>query len=163
MRCKKAKRLLTKFLDNQLSPGLTLRVKTHLDSCVGCTKEYGLLKQTWDLLDEYKPVVPSPNFKAAFWQRLYQGEEGVLEREPVFVFPGLKPRLVPALAALTIILVIGITLTNFLPALNIQRLALLMTAEDIQMFSELDLAENIEIIEDLNILEDFEAIGSMEL
>lgn len=162
MKCKKVKRLLAMFLDNQLSPDLTSRVKTHLDTCAVCAKEYGLLKETWDLLGEYKSVVPSPNFKATFWQRLSREEE-VSEREPLFVFPRLKPYLVPALATLAIILVMSITLVNFLLAPSIQRLALLVGEQDIQMLQELDLAEDFEIIQDINILEDFEIINSIEL
>lgn len=162
MRCQKAKRFLPLFLDGQLNEKLTIKVKDHLEACLGCSGELNLLKQTWDLLGEWKPVAPSPNFKATFWQRLSQEEE-TLKRRPVFVFPRLKPSLIPAFATIAIILIISITLVNFLSTPSIQHLALLTNDQDIQMLEELDLTQDFEIIRDLQIVEDFEAINSIEL
>ncbi len=160
MRCQKAKRFLPLFLDGQLNEKLTIKVKDHLEDCLGCSDEINLLKQSWDLLGEWEPVAPSPNFKATFWQRVVREE--VSERRPVFVFPRLRPSLVPAFATLTIILVFSIILANFLSVPGIQRLAQLTAGQDIQMLKELDLAEDFEIIKNLNTLEDIEIIDSLE-
>jgi len=160
MRCTKIKNLLPLFLDSQLNQRLSLKIKAHLDTCMDCSKEYELLRKTWGLLEEYRPVSPSPNFKALFWQRLVQEE--AWERRPVFVFPKLIPHLVPVLAIVVVILVVGLSLLNFLSDMGIQHLALLVD-EDIRMFEELDLARDLEIIENFNTLEDFELIDSIEL
>lgn len=161
MRCQKAKRFLPLFLDRQLNEKLTIKVKGHLEACSGCSEELNLLKQAWDLLGEWKPVNPSPNFKAVFYKRLSQ-EEGVLEKRPVFASHRLKPSFVPAFAALTIILVFSIILLNFLSVAGIQRLVQLTAGQDIQMLKELDLAEDFEIIKNLSTLEDSEIIDSLE-
>jgi anti-sigma factor RsiW len=160
MRCQKAKRNLALFLDGQLNKKLTIKVKEHLESCSGCSEELNLLKQSWNLLREWKPVVPSPNFKATFWQRVVQEE--VSERRPIFVFPRLRPSLVPAFATLTIILVFSIILANFVSVSGIQRLAELTADQDIQMLKELDLAEDFEVIKNLNTLEDYQIIDYLE-
>ncbi|MFZ2603208.1 MAG: hypothetical protein WAX79_04310, partial [Candidatus Omnitrophota bacterium] len=136
-------------------------VNAHLEVCPSCSKECSCLKQAWDLLGEWKQVNPSPNFKAAFWKRLSQ-EEGVLEKRPIFVFPRLKPSLIPAFATIAIILIISVNLVKFLLVPSIQHLALLTAGQDIQMLKELDLAEDFEIIKNLNTLEDFEIIDSLE-
>lgn len=160
MRCRKAKRCLPLFLDGQLNEKLTIKVKSHLEACSGCSEELDLLKQSWDLLGELKPAAFSPNFKTTFWQRA--AREEISERKPVFVFPRLRPSLVPAFAALTIILVFSIIFANFLSAPGIQRLTQLTAGQDIQMLKELDLVEDFEIIKNLNTLEDIEIIDSLE-
>ena len=162
MRCQRIKGLLVLVLDSQLNQMQTLKVKAHLDKCPGCSKELNLLKSTWDLLDEWKPIAPSPNFKGNLWQRILQ-EEAPLERKKVFVFPKLLPRLVPAYATLALILIISVHLMHFFSIPNLQHLVLLTKGQDIQMLEELELTEDLEIIQNLHILEDVEIINSMEL
>ncbi len=162
MRCNKAEHLLSLFLDDQLSKRKASKVKAHLEACSVCSKELNYLKESWDLLKEYKSISPSPDFKAKFWQRVSQ-EEAVVERKPVFVFPKLLPRLVPVLAILAIILIISIYIPN--PFLNqdIQQLTLMTKDEDILMIKELDLAEELDIIQNTHVLEEMDIIDSIEL
>lgn len=162
MRCYKVRGLLALFLDSQLSQRQTLKVKAHLDKCAGCSKELSLLKGSWDLLSEWKPIAPSPNFKANLWQRILQ-EEIPLEKEKVFVFPKLLPRLAPAFATLALILIISVYLMHFFSIPNLQHLVLLTKGQDIQMLEEFELTEELEVIQNFHILEDFEIINSMKL
>lgn len=160
MRCYRIKRILPLFLDGQLSEKQSAEVKVHLDRCPLCYKEAESLKETWDLLAEWKPIHPAPNFKTRFWQRV--AEETSEERHPIFVFPRLlSPRLVPAFATLGVILIIGIYLMNFFAGASVQRLAKLVGNQDIQMLKDLDLTEEFEVIQNINILEDFEIINSL--
>lgn len=163
MKCHKAKSLLGLFLDGKLDEVRSSELKAHLEKCPACSTELNLLKETWKLLDEWKPIIPSPNFKAAFWQRVSQEEATAAERRPVFVFPRLKARLAPAFATIAAILIIGIFLTNFISVKNLQQLTLLTKDENILMLKELDLTEDFEIIQNLNILEDLEVIESIQL
>lgn len=163
MRCHNAKGLLALFLDGKLEERRSQELKAHLDKCPACSKELGLLKETWNLLDELKPIAPSPNFKAAFWQRLSQEEKtAAAERKPVFVLPKLMPHLAPAFATLTAIFIISVYLAHLSTVKDLQQLALTAKNEDIVMLRELDLAEDLEIIQDLPILEDLEAIDSIQ-
>lgn len=162
MKCKEIKPLLTLFLDNQLPGKEAQEVKAHLDACSLCSKELKLLKESWNLLDEWEPVVPSPNFKAAFWQRVSQEETTVTERGRIFVFPRLKVRPAPAFAAIAAIIIMGIFLTNLASVNNLQQLTLLTKDEDALMLKELDLTEDLEIIQNITTLEDWEAIDSIQ-
>lgn len=161
MRCYKIKRILALFLDGQLSEKQASEVKVHLDRCLLCSKEVASLKEAWDLLAEWRPVHPSPNFKACFWQRVT--EEASQETQPIFVFPRLSPQLVPVFASLGVILIIGIYLMNLFGGAGVQRLAKLSGNQDIQMLKDLDLTQDLEAIQNINILEDFEIINSLEL
>ncbi len=164
MRCRNAKGLLALFLDGKLEGRRSQELKAHLDKCPACSKELGLLKETWNLLDELKPIAPSPNFKAEFWRRASKGEEAIAaERKPVFVLSGLRPRLVPVFAALTAIFIISIYLAHLSTVKDLQQLALMTKNEDIIMLKELDLAEDLEIIQNLRVLENLEAIDSIQL
>lgn len=125
-------------------------------------QESELLEKAWNLLEEWKPVNPSPDFKARFWQRVAQ-EELAAERKPVFVSFGLSPRLAPALATLALLLVFTVySMRSFLTP-SPRQLALLTKNEDIQMLENLELAEDLDAIQNINTLEDFEMINSMEL
>lgn len=151
-------------MENELGEKQKSKLKAHLDKCSSCNQELNLLKESWGLLGEWKPINPSPNFKARFWQRV-AGEEVSLVKEPVFVFPRLPPRFVPAFATLGIILVISIylVLVNSFFGASVQRLVLLTKNEDIQMLQDLEFLEDYEIIQDINTLEDFEIINSINL
>jgi anti-sigma factor RsiW len=162
MKCYRIKRILPLFLDDRLSEKQSAEVKIHLDKCPLCAKESESLKETWDLLAEWRPIHPAPNFKARFWQRV--AEEASQERQPIFVLPRLlSPRLVPTFATLGIILIIGIYLMNFFAGASVQHLAKLTGNQDIQMLKDLDLTQDFEVIQNINILEDFEIINSLEL
>lgn len=162
MRCQKTRSLLGLFLDGQLGKRKASKIKAHLDICPACTKELNLLKSTWDLLGEWKRISPSPNFKANFWQKVFQ-EEPVVEKKPVFVFPRLKPRLVPVFATLVAVLIITIYGINLVGVRNLGQLTLATHTDDIAMLKELELTEDFEIVQSINLLEDFPIIDSLEL
>lgn len=162
MRCHEAKGLLGLFLDGKLEEVQSIKLKAHLDKCPTCSEELNLLRESWNLLGEWKSITPSPNFKSTFWQRVSQ-EETVAERKPIFVFPRLDVRFAPAVATIAVILIIGILLANFASVGNLQQLALITKDEDILMLKELDLTEDLEIIQNLHVLEDLEAIDSIQL
>lgn len=163
MKCAKFKRFLPLFLEGQLSPKQSLEIKAHLDKCADCSKEVVFLKETWDLIEEYKPAVSSPNFKANFWKRLAE-EELSFEKKKVFIFPGVRLRLIPVFTALAAILIFSsVYLANYFSEKNIQRLAMAIDDKDIVMLKNLDLAEDLDVIENIRILEDLKVIDLVEL
>ncbi len=163
MKCREIKRFLTLFFDGRLNKEQSLEIKAHLDKCEDCSKEAVFLKDSWGLLNEYKPVVYSPNFKANFWKRLAV-EEAASENKKVFVFPGVRPRLIPVFTAVAAILIFSsIYLANYFSEKNIQKLAMAIDDKDIVMLKNLDLALNMDVIENIRILEDLKVIDPVEL
>lgn len=163
MKCGEIKRLLNLFLDGQLSQEQSLKVKAHLDICEDCSKEAIFLKDSWDFLNEYKPAVSSPNFKANFWKRLAQ-EEASFEKKKVFALPWLKPRLIPVFTAVAAILICSsVYLENYFSDKNIQKLAMAIDDKDIVMLKNLDLTEDFDVIEHIPILEELSDLDSVEL
>ena len=123
-------------------------------------EEDPILKKTWDLLDEDKPIAPSPGFNADFWKRVAADEEVKTARRmrPVFAFPKIMRPLVPALAIMLLVLVVGTRLVNRYSASNIR--STLQSAEpaDIEIAMDMELAEDFEAIRIMDILEELEAI-----
>lgn len=76
MRCKKIKKKLSAFLDNELDRKKTSEIEQHLAECSDCTQELKLLTQTWDALEVGEKTEPSNNFEAIFWQRVRERELG---------------------------------------------------------------------------------------
>lgn len=163
MKCQKIKRFLPLFLDGQLKERRALQIKAHIEVCPACSQELKLFEQSWDLLNKWERIVPSPNFKANFWQKVTQEEERALSRVPVFVFLRLIPALRPVLAVCAVILIIGIYLANLSFNPSLLRMVTLTKNEDIQMLKELDVLEEFDVIHNMQALEDFEAINSIEL
>lgn len=162
MKCSVIKRKLPLFLDGHLGGKEAAEVKAHLETCVSCKKEMEFLKGTWELLDKWGEISPSPDFKSSLYKRIAQ-EEVVREKERAIASFKLKPRLIPLFATLSVALIIGAYFTNSFLSLNAKRLAQLTEGQDIQMLQDLELAENFDIIQDINNLEDFELINSMAL
>ncbi len=162
MKCGEIKRLLNLFSEGQLSQEQSLKVKAHLDICEDCSAEAIFLKDSWDLLNEYKPAVASLNFKANFWKRLAQ-EEASFEKKKVFSFPWLKPRLIPVFTAVAAILICSTYVMNFFSDKGIRNFALAINDKDISMLKNLDLTEDLDIIENIPVLEELKAMDSVEL
>lgn len=163
MKCAKFKRFLPLFLEGQLSLKQSLEIKAHLDKCEACSKEAVFLKEAWNLIKEYNPAVSSLNFKANFWKRLAK-EEISFEKKKVFIFPGVRPRLIPVFTAVAAILIFSsVYLVNYFSEKNIQKLAMAIDDKDIIMLKNLDLAEDLAVIENIRILEDLKVIDLVEL
>lgn len=56
MRCKKAKRRLSAFLDNELKEKEGKEIALHLEGCSSCSKELKDLSFGWNILLNLKPV-----------------------------------------------------------------------------------------------------------
>lgn len=162
MNCRQIKRFLILFLDGQLSQDQSLKINEHLEKCRDCSKEAVFLKESWDLLKQDEPVVPTGSFKTDFWKRLAQ-EELVFEKKRGIVFPGLKPRLAAVFSLVGVILICGVYVTNFLSDKGIKNLAVLINDKDISMLKNLDLMEDLDVIENIPVLEELKAIDSVEL
>lgn len=116
----------------------------------------------WQLLENLRPIEPSSNFNALFWEKVKQGEKKSWVRKPVFVFPGFNRRLAYALAGLVII--IGLTF-----ALQVRQQGQLSnltrdfkSAEEMEMVAHLDVLSDFEVVQNLELLQNYEAIENFE-
>src|ERR1700726_2590945 len=111
MNCKDCQSVL---LDLMIDPGAPLNaaVRSHIESCAECTREFKSIEATFVLLDTWKAPEPSPYFDQKLAVRLREEQA----KAPEGWFERLKSRLLfntgrqfrPALAgALALILLVG--------------------------------------------------------
>ena len=67
MRCYRARRWLSTYLDDELDPGWREALETHLDSCEACSAELELYKHHWASLAE---GVQAPALPANLWGQI---------------------------------------------------------------------------------------------
>ena len=69
MHCEAAKKLISRYLDDELSPGDRASLEAHLAQCSRCQAELAGQQQLWSLLTRVEPVQP-PDVIAAVEARL---------------------------------------------------------------------------------------------
>jgi predicted anti-sigma-YlaC factor YlaD len=69
MKCKEARKVLSRYLDRELAPPKTSSLETHLADCIGCRTELETQRRVWALLDAVEPI-PTPYLVAAIEARL---------------------------------------------------------------------------------------------
>jgi len=71
MKCKKIRRKLVAYLDGELDEKQKLLVKRHLLECTECEKEADLLSKTSYFLKNLQRLMPSEDFEANLWKKIY--------------------------------------------------------------------------------------------
>jgi len=69
MKCKKIKRKLYAYLDNELNKSQKAKIQQHLCHCSDCAREAHLLTRTSSALKIWRDIEPSDNFSATFWRK----------------------------------------------------------------------------------------------
>jgi anti-sigma factor RsiW len=69
MRCKAARKLMSRYLDDELPPGAMSAVQEHLVGCDECRGEHDAQLVLWGLLERVPPVEP-PDLFASIERRL---------------------------------------------------------------------------------------------
>lgn len=98
MKCKKGKKLMSIYLDGELSGSLLTDLKGHLNSCSLCRADYEFFRNLKGMLPE-ADINPSVYFKRGFWNKVKNEEERKLKFFGRLVF-------VPAYAAAVLFLMI---------------------------------------------------------
>lgn len=106
MRCKKVKRKLYAYLDNELNESQKVKIQQHLCHCSDCAREAQLLTGTSSALKIWRDIEPSDNFSATFWRKVAAQEA----RQPLH--PSFLTRLIhiPFTVAITTVLLFGLLL-----------------------------------------------------
>lgn len=138
MDCKEVKKQLLSFANGTLSLNEPTKIKDHLATCPVCRAELQQLQQVWDLLDEFEPIKPAPDFTGRLWHRIRTEETQVTPR--TWIFPKRFIRWAGLVAAAAVLLIV-ITLSVVMPP------------SDSSTPTEEDLAQYMELIEDMEVIE----------
>jgi hypothetical protein len=79
MNCEAIRKELVAYRDGELPEQDRVRVATHLETCMACSREEAQLAEVEQLFASLERIAPSPDFAATFWRRLEQ--EGQVEQE----------------------------------------------------------------------------------
>lgn len=100
MDCSKIQEQLVAYLDGELGLQEKAECQSHLAGCLLCREEKETLERTWRLLEAASSIEPSSVFRARFWEKVRQEEQS---------WSWLAfPRLVPAMARLLAVWVVGV-------------------------------------------------------
>ena len=80
MSCKKWKKKLSSYLDNEVSYRERLKIKKHLKSCGACFNEFKQLDRLHRLVENIQPEKPRPGFYERLSDRLSQKEPTLKEK-----------------------------------------------------------------------------------
>ena len=70
MNCQQIEEKLLEFSDDELGSSERLEVERHLGQCPACSRELSLLRSSWQALEAWRPVEPSPMLRARVWEEL---------------------------------------------------------------------------------------------
>lgn len=108
MNCDRTRKLLHRYLDDELTGEARSQVRVHLDGCPACTAELDVLVRIRDLLLSGRIPQPAPGLEAAVVAKAARRFEGRLPR-PVWswLFPISWPARLAAAAAAVVLAVLG--------------------------------------------------------
>jgi predicted anti-sigma-YlaC factor YlaD len=134
MECLRVLGLVSEYLGGELSPGLREEIERHLQICPRCREEYASSEKLWGMLDLYRDLEPSLDFKTRLLSRLSR----------------TRPRFAMAMALAACVL--------------LSVLAFFLLIGDKDRVSPEDLSpQEIQIIQDLDLLEDYDVVQMLAL
>ncbi len=106
MNCKKIQTKLLVYLNNELPDKINQLFENHIKTCPDCQKELEMLKKTMNLFDQLPQVELEPEQQEKFLFEVRQKIRQQIKVKPArYRWKWLLPRLVPALAAASILIV----------------------------------------------------------
>ncbi|MFA5780291.1 MAG: zf-HC2 domain-containing protein [Elusimicrobiota bacterium] len=81
MNCKKAKKLLSAYLDGEMNEHCRQDISEHLKICSDCNKEYGILFHQDTYLKQHDSIEPSPVFRQNFWRKIRDAESNTVKNK----------------------------------------------------------------------------------
>ena len=157
MRCSKARKQLSAYLDGELQARRAAEVRAHLQSCERCTREAEQVRTVWRLLDHAEELEPSRHFATRFWQRVRRAPAGQ-SAAPRQARRRFLPRWASALTAAAVAL---IALSLYVAHMSrpsdrdvIRNLKVIEQLEAVRKLNlEPGLVPDLDVIENLDILE----------
>lgn len=139
-------------MDGELPPEQSAAVRRHLDRCLGCRRQYDILRQNDAMVRDMAPLKPSADFDRAFWNRVAQLDERRTGRPWFHVLWGRWRPVLAAGAAAAAAVVIFI-------AIGVNRGP---TPEEVFIAQNMELLENFDMIDHLDLLEQMDAVEAMK-
>ncbi len=132
MKCKKIRKLISKYFDNILSEEEKKVMFEHIKECVCCNKEFNILSKIYNYLPEYKDVEISRSISDLVLSKIKNSE-----KEKVILWW----RFVPTTAVLLVLMLTFIMVKSYKrPQLNGNLTYVLYPYEDLDLL-ELELIE----------------------
>ena len=103
MRCAKAKRKISLYLEGELEENERKELLSHLDICVNCSEEMKSLSFMLSLIEKPKEIQPSPYFILKVKQKIKEQET----RGPL-LFPSLRWMLKPLTVCLGLMVMLSV-------------------------------------------------------
>ncbi len=75
MNCEETKLNITSLLEGDLSSEDEENFKAHIETCPHCREEVEAHKKTWQILEKWEDIEPSPSFTADFWKAVEKDPE----------------------------------------------------------------------------------------
>lgn len=101
MKCSAMQDLMFRKLDNELSEAENGILDEHLNRCAACAREYSLLAAPGRIAQAVSPPEPSPFFSRSVRARI---ESEAQNAAILQLFFGLARRIIPSMAAVTLVL-----------------------------------------------------------
>ena len=141
----RVEKLLSSFLDGELSEKEAAFVRQHLATCPECQKEYESLQSVDQMLLGLKEVAPSYDFARGFWQKVdVRQAKKARWSFPQYFHWGWRPSFVTAITVLFILS--GVILFQKSQHSSIDPAGILI-AENLELYSDLEVIERLELFE----------------
>jgi anti-sigma factor RsiW len=164
MNCSDIRNLLSLYTEDALEEPERGRVAAHVAGCAECRREAEILSQSWEMLGELDEIEPNPFYVSRFYARLAERKPWYAPWVDAIRSLSARRRLLPALAAVCLVAVIGIGVVRVqLKSSEQERLAAAhLNGLDMELFESLELAEHLDLMQALEFLPDLEIIQALD-
>ncbi len=158
MGCQGIQEMLAMYVEGELEQDQITLVKSHLSICQACQKRFQSLQKSWELLEKWQNVEPSPGYISAFWTRLASVKPS---RQMAWKF---NPVLVPVFATFCILILVGsVIIKNHIFSVGTPEVIVLNLSDDeVKMLENFELAESYDLIKDIDFWENLEGVEDLE-
>ncbi len=147
--CNQSK-LLSVYLDGELSQVQSEALKAHLDVCPTCRRTLATLRDNDALIRDLPALEPSTDFDRTFWKKIDALEDEIRRPWLQHLFRGWRPVWAGAMAGLVVAVMIYFKSAD--P----------MTPEEVFIAEHMEFLEEYDLIGQLEMLEHLEAIDAMK-
>ena len=151
MDCGKIRGMFMDRIGGSLAKADASIVDEHLKGCEGCREAFARYKRSWDLLEEFEGIEPSPGYVSRFWTEL-STRQTWRDRVCSTIAGALRTRRAVyrfALVAATVIL-LHVSFTSYANVQKTRALLLSVNEEEMELLEDLDLIYNLDMLEQAN-------------
>ncbi len=159
MRCRKIKKNLIAYFDQELKTKEMEEIKNHIYSCENCKCEYEILIKNFNNLKTMKEIEPGKLFEQNFYIKLNKAKLDA--RKQVNIIDKIKEFFtlnwkIPAFSiSIITIIFTSVLLLNILKRDDI--------SDEFNIVTNFEFYKNYEIISNLEMLEDYEIVKNLDL